>query len=224
MILPVHPYRTTEIHTMPPAYDESWETEYLRKGRVWGGAVHFLPPLGPGEMVLELGCGNGKTFAALLGTGADVTGIDPSISATRLCRSTAAKSQNGEVLVADARYLPFADASFDAVAAFHVVGHLQAKGHRCCAREAVRVLRPGGTLYFSGFSTEDFRAGTGSETEPGTFRKKNGIATHYFSEDEVIGLFDELSCYRCSTRRWWLVVRGQKYLRAEITAVFNKSP
>jgi len=201
-----------------------WEKEYSRKGRVWGGAVHFLPPLGTGLQVLELGCGSGKTYAALLGTGAEITGVDFSVSAVRLSRNLTAKFPKGEVIVADARHLPFADVSFDVVIAFHIVGHLPAEGRLCCARDAVRVLRPGGTLYFSGFSTEDFRSGTGCETEPGTFRKKNGISTHYFTENEVVGLFGDLFCCSCDTRRWPLTVRGQQYPRAEIAAIFKKYP
>jgi SAM-dependent methyltransferase len=206
------------------ANDNPWENEYSRKGRVWGGSVHFLPPLSTSDKVLELGCGNGKTFAALLGTGAEITGVDFSLSAARLCRSLTVKSPKGEVIVADARHLPFTDASFDVVIAFHIMGHLPAEGRRCCAREAGRVLRPGGTLYFSGFSTGDFRAGTGCETEPCTFRKKNGISTHYFTEEDVMTLFGNLSCCSCGTRRWPLIVRGQQYPRAEIAAIFKKYP
>lgn len=201
---------------------DCWENDYARRGRVWGGAVHSLPQLAPGSRVLELGCGNGKTCTALLANGAEVTGIDFSESATRLCRKAIQEFPRGEVIVADARDLPFAAGSFGAVTAFHVLGHLTAGDRYRSARDAVRVLDCGGTLYFSGFSREDFRAGTGCETEPETFCKKNGIATHYFTEDEVRTLFCDLTPASCTTRRWTLSVRGKNYPRAEISAVFNK--
>jgi SAM-dependent methyltransferase len=203
---------------------ECWEDDYARRGRVWGGAVHHLPSLARGERVLELGCGNGKTCRALLERECEVVGIDLSASAVRLCRSHAPEGSAGQFALADVRSLPFSDAAFDAVVAFHVIGHLPAEGRVFCAQEAARVLRDRGVLYFSGFSGEDFRAGTGCGTEPGTFIRKNGIATHYFSEDEVLALFLGLAPCECTTRRWTMMVRGQPLPRAEIVATFTKTP
>ena len=124
---------------------ERWEEDYSRRGRVWGGAVHNLPPLSRGERVLELGCGNGKTSRAILGLTSDVVGIDLSASAVRLCRAHAPGSSGGQLALADARSLPFFDAVFDAVVAFHVIGHLPGEGRARSAHEAARVLRAGGT-------------------------------------------------------------------------------
>jgi len=201
-----------------------WEGEYARKGRLWGGAVHFLPAIPRKGRVLELGCGNGKTSRALLERGCEVVGIDPALTAIGLCRHHAPGETGGEFALADARSLPFTDASFTAVIAFHVIGHLPGEERERCAREAARVLNDGGTLYFSGFSKEDFRAGNGCETEPGTFLRKNGIATHYFTESEVLALFGELVPSGCTTRRWALTVRGKAFPRAEIAAAFTKKP
>jgi SAM-dependent methyltransferase len=201
---------------------DRWDNDYSRRGRIWGGTVHHLPPLGDGERVLELGCGNGKTFLALAEKKCEVVGIDFSSSAVTLCRSLSPKDSHGEVAIADVGSLPFHDASFDSVIAFHVIGHLPEAGRIRCALESARVLRVGGTLYFSGFSVGDFRAGTGSETEPGTFERKNGIATHYFTGDEVRELFPSLQTHECKTRRWTMTVRGQPLPRAEIAATFKK--
>ena len=200
----------------------TWENEYAKKGHIWGGAVHHLPEIPRGERVLELGCGNGKTSRALVERGCDVVGIDLSRSALDLYRSSLPKDTDGQGLLADARSLPFADRAFFAVVALHVIGHLRKEDRERAAREASRVLRPGGTLYFTGFSREDFRIGNGCETEPGTILRKNGIATHYFSEKEVCDLFDGMDILACTTRRWTLAVRGQAFPRAEIAAVFTK--
>jgi len=209
-----------EINKNPGA--GNWDNDYSRRGKVWGGAVHNLPPLGAGIRVLELGCGNGKTFAALAGKGCDVVGVDFSSFAAVLCRSQVKEPVHGNIAIADICHLPFSDATFDAVFAFHVIGHLPAKARIVCAKEAARVLKNKGALYFSEFSREDFRAGTGTETEPGTFERKNGIATHYFSEEEVQTLFSELKTSECFTRRWTMTVRGKPLPRAEITATFVK--
>ena len=201
----------------------SWEDEYAKKGRIWGGAVYHLPEIPRGERVLELGCGNGKSSRALVERGCDVVGIDLSRSALCLCRSSVPKCAVGQTLLADACSLPFADGTFFAVVALHVIGHLKEGDREQAARESVRVIRPGGTLYFTGFSREDFRAGNGCETEPGTVLRKNGIATHYFSKEEVLNLFDGLCPVGCTTRRWTLTVRGQAFPRAEIAAIFTKA-
>ena len=200
----------------------TWEREYAAKGRIWGGAAHNLPEIPRGERVLEIGCGNGKTSRTLTERGCEVVGIDLSRSALDLCRSEVPINAGGEILLADARSLPFEDRAFFAVFALHVIGHLPKEGRERAAQEASRVLRPGGTLYFTGFSREDFRIGNGSEIEPGTILRKNGIATHYFSEEEVSDLFDGLCPLGCTTRRWTLTVRGQAFPRAEIAAIFTK--
>jgi MPBQ/MSBQ methyltransferase len=207
---------------MPAPLNNPWETEYARKGRVWGGAVHNLPELAGGTKVLELGCGNGKTFAALKERGCAVTGIDISVSAAALCRDLALGTGAGEVAVADACHLPFADGAFDAVVAFHILGHLPGQDRARIMGEIARVLRPGGNLYFSSFSREDFRAGRGTECEPGTFTRKNGIATHYFTEDEVRSLAGSRFGGECRTHTWYLTVRGERFLRAEIIGRFRR--
>ncbi|WP_292368120.1 class I SAM-dependent methyltransferase [Methanoregula sp. UBA64] len=207
---------------MPAPATNPWETEYARKGRVWGGAVHNLPALGPGEKVLELGCGNGKTFGALRERGCIVTGIDISASAAALCRHQVPGTGAGEVAVADACCLPFLAGAFDAVVAFHVIGHLPGQDRARAMEEIARVLRPGGNLYFSAFSREDFRAGQGTECEPGTFARKNGIATHYFTEDEVRSLAGSRFGGECRTHTWYLAVRGERFLRAEISGRFSR--
>uniref|UniRef100_UPI001FB42F52 class I SAM-dependent methyltransferase n=1 Tax=Methanoculleus chikugoensis TaxID=118126 RepID=UPI001FB42F52 len=111
----------------------------------------------------------------------------------------------------DAQHLPFRDEAFDAVFLVHVAGHLPpAQGRKAVASEAVRVLRPGGTLFFRSFSVEDMRAGKGgTETEPWTFRRGGeGIITHYFTEAETAELFAPLVAVSVRTHRWRMRVRG----------------
>jgi ubiquinone/menaquinone biosynthesis C-methylase UbiE len=205
-----NPYRDTA----------AWERDYLRRGRLWGGAACDLPTIPAGSRVLEIGCGNGKTYTALSGRDVSVVGLDISPAAVTLCRRTA--GEGAPLLVADARTLPFRDSSFDAVCASHVVGHLMAAGRGAVAGEIARVLNEGGRLYFRDFSDRDMRYGKGTEVEAGTFLRGEEILTHYFSESEVCALFSALGRRALEVCTWSLRVRGRDLPRAEVVAIFEK--
>ena len=151
----------------------AWDRDYRNRGRLWGGGAKNLPELYEGSVVLELGCGDGKTLAAMQGRSWDVTAIDISSEALRLSHSALGTEVN--LLLADARHLPFKGESFDAVFAFHVTGHVLQAEREQIAREVGQVLRPRGRLFFREFGAEDMRAGRGEEVEPGTFRRGGGV-------------------------------------------------
>jgi len=197
----------------------AWDDDYRRRGRLWGGGAKNLPALDAGSTVLELGCGDGKTLAGMPGDWI-ITAIDISPEALDLSRNSTASA---ELILASACLLPFQNESFDAVFAFHVTGHLLALDRQALAREAARVLRRGGKLFFREFGKEDMRAGHGQELESDTFRRGSGIFTHYFDELEVKGLFNDLKPASVGTHRWKLRIKGQDLVRAEVEAVFLKS-
>ncbi|QYZ80230.1 class I SAM-dependent methyltransferase [Methanofollis formosanus] len=201
-----------------PERDGAWERDYRQRGALWGGAVHDLPRPAPGDRVLELGCGNGKTLSGLTGQGATVVGLDIAGSAVAL----AARTTRAHLLVGDVRRLPFRAGSFDTVCALHLLGHLRGDDRRTAALECGRVLKEGGRLYFRAFSVTDMRAGNGEEVEPRTCRRGGGILVHYFTEEEAAALFPDLVPLSVTTRRWALRVRGVDHPRAEIAAVFEK--
>jgi ubiquinone/menaquinone biosynthesis C-methylase UbiE len=198
----------------------AWEQDYRTRGERWGGAVHDLPSIGDCGRILEVGCGNGKTLAAIAADNADVVGMDCSATAVALARQSVCRATH--LLVADARVLPFRGGSYGAVCAFHVLGHMEEQDRRLAAGELARVLRDGGFLYFRGFSTEDMRCGKGTETEPASYRRGDGILTHYFTEAELVDLFSSLVPVRLLTRTWPLKIRGTAYLRSEIEGIFQK--
>jgi SAM-dependent methyltransferase len=199
-----------------------WDEDYQRRGRLWGGSASFLPPL-PGSLrILELGCGDGKTTASLVQAGCSVTAIDFSSHAATLCQNTGIGSDRVRILIADSRKTPFRNESFDVIMASHIVGHLSHEGRRQLAGEVLRLLTPRGTVYFCDFSTGDFRCGRGVETEAGTFSRKNGITTHYFTNDEVLTLFTGLAVQSLVQNRWEMRIRGMVLPRAEIVAEFKK--
>ena len=94
----------------------------------------------PGGRLLDLGAGTGLVARAASGIFDLRVGLDISP------RMLAAGRQAFDLAVAgDVDRLPFADASFDAVTCFAVLHHLY--GFDALAREAARVLAPGGIFY-----------------------------------------------------------------------------
>jgi len=200
---------------------DSWEAEYRARGRLWGGVVRSLPDLSPGSRVLDLGCGDGKLLEATRGCGWALTALDFSENAAQLCKKKSLSSVSA-LVTGNARALPFRHNAFDAVLAFHVIGHLDRKDRRTAAREIFRVLIPGGQLFFSGFSRFDLRYARGMMVEEASYMRGNGIVTHYFSRDEIVGLFSELDPVSVSFHEWTMQVRGKNLRRSEVYGVFTK--
>ncbi|HJJ36380.1 MAG TPA: class I SAM-dependent methyltransferase [Methanocorpusculum sp.] len=191
-----------------------FDADYQCRGKRWAGPVD-IPALEPSDLVLETGCGNGKTLQPLITKGYRVVGID-------IAREAVGLAGSAQALVGDIRALPFPDCTFDAVFCRHVLGHLSAPDRSRAASELLRVVRTGGNLFFSGFSRADFRCGRGTEIEPGSFLKGDGIMTHYFTEDELHAYFSAGEV-AIEELRWTLRVRGTAYPRSELRAVIRKT-
>lgn len=199
-----------------------WDEHYRRHRNPWAGAVYDEISFPAGARVLEAGCGNGKYTEVLLGSGASVTAVDYSKNAARSCTENIRPNGNVSVVVADLRELPFTDGIFDAVICRHVTGHMAAEDRAKSVLECRRVLADRGRVYFTGFSSEDLRAGKGRKVEEGSYVKGNGLMTHYFTEREVGELFSGFSEISLWTVEWNLRVRGEDHRRAEIRGVFEK--
>jgi SAM-dependent methyltransferase len=98
------------------------------------------------DVVLDLGCGYGRTLPDLARAAAFVVGIDTSESSLALARERLGGLANCLLARMDASSLAFVDGSFDAVvciqngiSAFHV-------DQRELIRESLRVLKPGGAV------------------------------------------------------------------------------
>lgn len=186
-----------------------WQADYQMRGPRWGGASYLLPKIPETALILETGCGNGKTLRSL---GPNAIGIDISPTAVKLAGPSA--------LVGDICSLPFKDAVFDIIFCWHVLGHLPVSSRKTAADELLRVLKPGGFLYFKDFSRNDYRYGKGIEVEPSSFLRGDGIVTHYFELEEPLSLFDSSVI---SSVSWNLRIKGVNYLREEILLSHKKT-
>lgn len=102
-----------------------------------------------GKRVLEIGLGTGADFENWVHANAHPTGIDLTAAAVetakrRLDCSPLPEGAQYQLGRADAEALPFQNASFDVVYSFGVLHHTP--DTPTAFREALRVLRPGGTL------------------------------------------------------------------------------
>jgi SAM-dependent methyltransferase len=110
-------------------------------------AVERLAPR-PGETVLELGCGHGRTLKKILDQNVLLAaGVDPSdvmfrLAGRRLRREI--RERRCELHLGEARHLPFGDRRFDAACAVHVVYFWTDPLAEFA--EIRRVLRPSGRL------------------------------------------------------------------------------
>lgn len=110
--------------------------------------------VGPGDRVLDVGCGDGRHMHAACLEGLDAVGVD--LDRERLTRARddyetfVAPETNGTafaVAAGDAVSLPFPDESFDAVVCSEVLEHLP--DYEAAIDELVRVLAPRGHLAVS---------------------------------------------------------------------------
>ncbi|MGE5358206.1 MAG: class I SAM-dependent methyltransferase [Bacteroidales bacterium] len=100
----------------------------------------FLRP-GPGDRMLDLGCGSGRVLMWNRPLGAYMAGLDVSpFFAREACDKV-------DLALGDLRRLPFRDAAFNKAYALDVFEHLSREGLRQMLDEAARVLEPGGLLF-----------------------------------------------------------------------------
>ncbi len=113
----------------------------------WGELAFLAEHIAHDDHVLDIGCGNGRFFPLVHERHAQYTGIDYS---ERLIAEAERLHPEGKFILGDGTALPFPDNSFDIAYSFATIHHVPGKELRAqFAREAARVLHPGGTFILS---------------------------------------------------------------------------
>lgn len=100
----------------------------------------FLAP-GPGDVVVDLGCGSGRVLVWNRDLGAYSVGIDASPFFASEARAEI------DLALGDLRRLPFADGTFSKAYALDVLEHLSRAALESALAEIARILKPGGQLF-----------------------------------------------------------------------------
>lgn len=129
----------------------------------WGPRVAGAAAIGPGQRVLDVGCGTGvlaRAAAERVGPQGLVVGLDPNAQMLAVAR----RKPSGVVWQSGAaEALPFDDASFDAVVSQFALMFVESTS--VAIAEMLRVLRPGGRLAVAVWDSLDRAPGYRALTE-----------------------------------------------------------
>ncbi|MBW2989375.1 class I SAM-dependent methyltransferase [Candidatus Woesearchaeota archaeon] len=180
-----------------------WERLYKEKGTVQREpskkvleAIEFFKEKRV-KKVLDLGCGTGRHTELLVNMGFEAYGCDNSKDALEIVKR---KLPNCRLEACDMTKLPYSDGYFDGVLCYLVIQHGMMKDIKKTVSEMIRVLKKRGYLYLAAISRKHPTYDTGEEIEPNTRINTEAddgdMPHHFFSEDELKGLFDEFEIIR----------------------------
>ena len=105
-----------ELYFITSKYPERWTKDVrVRKKFSEERCLRLVSLLdvGPGELVLEIGTGEGRFIPIITSRGAFYTGVDISYDMLRYARERLDNRSMCELVVAEAKHLPFRDKAFD---------------------------------------------------------------------------------------------------------------
>lgn len=122
----------------------------------WPSVLEFIKAQTGADAVLDLGCGNGKYLPALLEAAKHVSACDPCVELLACAKAKVSESdkERVEFAMCSGNWLPYADASFDAVICIAVFHHLRSVLERqTFMAQIARVLKPQGSAYLTVWNT-----------------------------------------------------------------------
>ena len=154
--------------------------------------------------ILDFGCGLGRHAIFFAKQGFNVKAFDLSVEGTENLKSWSKREKLSiDIQTADMLHLPYADNSFDAIYAYHVISHTNTTGMKQILNEITRVLKVNGEVYITLCSKETWsfkEAGfpkldenTVVKTEEGP---EKGIPHFYVTLDDIISMFNNYEIER----------------------------
>lgn len=148
-------------------------------------------PVGNGRPLLDIGCNWGRWSIAASRLGYKVVGIDPSLGAVMAARRVArALGADVRHVVGDARWLPFAESTFDRAYSYSVLQHLSKEDVRQGLGELRRVLKSGGVARIQMAAKHGLRS-LQHQWRRG-FREPTGFEVRYWPVSELRRTFAQL--------------------------------
>lgn len=154
------------------------------------GRTELIPTIealsaGPGTMVLELGCGDGRYTLVLAGECRWVVAVDFSLESLRIMQQRQQNQRNIALVLGDITTLKVRTAAFDRVLST-LVSNLPSRAHRdAMYRLAAAALKPEGRFVFSTHYYGLWQRLSG-KSQAGRYRD-SGIYRYYFTLRECRG-------------------------------------
>ena len=186
---------------------------------MWRDLEFLKDYIGPGDKVLDFGCGNGRLVGFLENDYQELVGVDIS---QKLIDTATEKYSNEKTkffkVDPELSKLPFEDNSFDVIFSIAVFHHLPSKDYRLqMAKELYRVLRPQGKLIVSVWNLWQKRFWRYHLKELGRsgldwgdlyvpFKAGNRIFDRYhhaFRKRELVSLFHKAGFKKTDLRKNW---------------------
>jgi SAM-dependent methyltransferase len=169
---------------------------------------YVLAGIRSGDAVLELGCGYGRILGPVARKARFAVGIDLSMASLSFGKPQWTANPNFGLAAMDARRLGFRDGAFDVVLCIQNGISAFKIDPLTLMKESLRVVRPGGTAFFSSYSSrfwddrlEWFRlqAAAGlvgeiddNQTRDGVIVCKDGFKARTFGPADFLSLADRL--------------------------------
>lgn len=172
-------------HLLGPACGRAY------RGGTWRAPpIPSLPLVGSGRL-LDIGCNWGRWTIAAARVGFTAIGLDPSLGAVlaakRLCERMGIKA---DFVCADARFLPFPAATFDAAFSYSVLQHFSEPDLVATIDELARVLVPAGQSVIQMASSAGIRA-LASQVRR-RFRSPRAFEVRYWSRTKLRRVFSQI--------------------------------
>jgi SAM-dependent methyltransferase len=198
-----------------------WDRFYKANPIAWRGPNFEFPSLRPFSRVLDVGCGPGHMLMKGAELGHRMVGLDLSSSALAIARKRLDARQLGAELIEGC--FPW-DVSglgrFDCMILHHVLSSMTGQDRTSAVKAIPTLLLDGGCISFLDLSVNDMRFGSGEPIEERTYLKGNGISEHFFTIEEVQGLFVGFRAEGLSEMTWSQRTRDGPKERARIAGTF----